>query len=131
MLVWAQLELDSDRERDQNLGSFADWPWGTAEHDRKHRHSYTLARVELPRLHLHFRIECPGSVPSATGARAREGRLWCEECPGYWLCSLREEDKAARSLLNGLPHSLLLRNAEGEMQIILPATSMPSALWRR
>ena len=67
--------------------------------------------VELPRLRLSFRVE------------SRPLRLCCVEHAGLYVSM--HTDARTDLLLNCLPHSLLLENAQGEHHALVSATALP------
>ena len=72
--------------------------------------------IELPRLRLSFDVVTKDGTP----------RLSSREHPGLFVGWL--ECERAQQLLKGLPHALVLRNAEGESFVLLPALSKPMRL---
>ena len=75
----------------------------------------TIDLVELPRLRLHFRAE-----PDERGRM----RLASVEHAGLYVATCCDERTAG--LLQGLPHTLLLENANGEQFVLLSAATLPS-----
>ena len=74
-----------------------------------------ITSLEFPRLRLNFR-----AVKNSTGGIV----LMSEEHSGLFISNERCE--MSSRLLQGLPHSLLLKNANGELFIMLPACAKPT-----
>jgi len=74
----------------------------------------SLELLELPRLRLSFKVQRGGDGVA---------NLHSIEHPGLKVSWLRSERAAA--LLRGLPHALLLENAEGDTLLLLSALSKP------
>ena len=86
--------------------------------------------LELPRLHLTFRARRGGlgargaaaAAPSpgaAAGAAAGGARLYCEQHEGLYLT--RTAPPRLRSLLDGIPHYLLLQREGGGLYVLVSA----------
>ena len=78
----------------------------------------TVSLVELPRLRLSFR-----AVQESSGLR-----LDCVEHAGLRITT--RSDERTRGLLRGLPHSLLLENGQGELFVLVSATTLPTRTHR-
>lgn len=75
----------------------------------------SLSVVELPRLRLSF---TPKIVPGPDGGTLL--RMYSDDHQGYFISSQRNEQ--LRTLVTGLPHSLLLENHSGAFAVLLPVS---------
>ena len=80
----------------------------------------TVSLVELPRLRLSFR-----AVQESDACL----RLDCVEHAGLRITT--RSDERTRGLLRGLQHSLLLENGQGELFVLVSATTLPTRARRR
>ena len=112
VLVWAALPPASNNASDSMLDSATDYrvfrpldPAAVTQTD--------LSFVILPRLKLSFAMRAVDGVP----------RLFSLDHSDFYITNARSDTAVA--LLNGIPHSLLLSNANGELQVLVP--SFPAA----
>lgn len=68
--------------------------------------------VELPRVALTFNID-------------KFGVIWSNDHPGLKVSTDKVEIPAIRDLLRGIPHALVLEDADGELFAMVPATAKP------
>ena len=101
-------------ERIEDLGHVLLWSSADGLDSSGPPSSVQLELVELPRLRLEFTLQ-----------RDTQGvaRLQSVQHPGLFVSWLRSE--RAASLLRGLPHALLLENAEGDVFLLLSALCRP------
>ena len=88
----------------------------------------TVDLVELPRLRLRFKVAKVSTserdaYDDTDQEEISEYRLWSEEHAGLFVSNQRSP--RLKSLLQGLPHSVLLQNVAGDLFVILPSTAKP------
>ena len=101
-------------QRVENLGHVLVWTKGLIPNPLA---ACSIDKVELPRLRLSF------SVKSGDEHK----RLYCDDHAGLYLVDTAEEleGTGVPKLLQGLPHSLLLRDEYGQYSIMLPSCALP------
>lgn len=68
--------------------------------------------IELPRVALSFEVDTNGTI-------------WSKDHPGLKVSQERADSPAVRDLLRGIPHALVLEDADGELSAMVPATAKP------
>lgn len=87
----------------------------------------TVDVIELPRLRLSFtlrehavRLVREGGVEQ----QARGPALWCDQHPGLFLSS-RGDEEAVASILQGMPHAVLMEDTFGNLFVLASAIAKP------
>ena len=96
---------------------------GKANHvDGELEDSATVDLLELPRLNMTFTSKVVTVTDPGTGEARRETRLFSVDHSDLYISNERSE--LINKMIKGIPHSLLLSNRHGELQLLVPAIHM-------